>query len=205
MELILVRHAEPAALDEDDPRRGDPPLSALGVRQAEATARWLEGIGIDGVVSGPSRRASETAVATARRLGLEVVIDERLRDAEDGHGPYVPIDRDRRIDRAGYAARVRAYKTTDRLAEITPRVRASLDEWVVAFRGRRVAAFSHGSIVNAFAAGILGLPEQAFMEASYASGHRFLIASSGVRSVRSLNETAYLAALPSDSDGSLPD
>ena len=205
MELILVRHAEPAALADDDPRRGDPPLSALGLRQADAVARWLEGIGIDGIVSGPSRRAAETAAITGRRLGLEVAIDERLRDAEDGRGTYVPIDRDRRTDREGYAARVRAYKTTDRLAEITPRVFESIEAWAEAFRGQRVAAFSHGSVVNAFAAGILGLPQQAFMEAGYASGHRFMIASSGVRSVRSLNETAYLASLPSDSDGALPD
>ena len=200
-----MRHAEPAALAEADPRVADPPLSALGVRQAAAVARWLGDIGIDGVVSGPARRARETAGATARGLDLGVEIDDRLRDAEDGHGRYVPIERDRRLDRAGYATRVRAYRTSDRLREIAPRVHAALEGWAEAYRGKRLAVFSHGSVVNVFAARVLGLPERAFLEAGYASGHRFLIASSGLRSIRSLNETAYLAGLPSDSDGALPD
>lgn len=205
MEMILVRHAEPAALAEDDPRSTDPPLSALGVRQAEAVAEWLGRIGLDGVVSAPARRAFETAIVTARRLGLEIETDDGLRDAEEGTARYVPIERDRRRDREGYAARVHAYRTGDRLPEIAPRVHAALDAWVERYRGRRLAVFSHGSVVNVFAARVLGLPERAFLEAGYASGHRFMIAGSGVRSVRSLNETAYLTALPSDSDGALPD
>lgn len=204
MELILVRHAEPAALAEDDPQSTDPSLSPLGARQAEAVAEWLAPMGVDAVVSGPARRARETAAPLATRLGGTVAIDDRLRDAEDGTGKYVPIERDRAIDRAGYAARVRAYKTSDRLPEIAPRVLASLAAWAADYRGGRLAVFCHGSIVNVYAAEVLGLAQRAFLEASYASAHRFLVSSEGVRSVRSLNETAYLASLPSDSEEARP-
>jgi len=67
-----------------------------------------------------------------------------------------------------------------------------LDEWTSRCRGERVAVFCHGSVVNVYASRVLGLESQAFLEADYASGHRFLISGTGVRSVLSLNETAYL-------------
>jgi hypothetical protein len=47
-------------------------------------------------------------------------------------------------------------------------------------------------VINVFAARVLGLGNAAFLEADYASAHRFLISRKGIRSVKSLNETAYL-------------
>ena len=84
------------------------------------------------------------------------------------------------------------YRTSSRLASIAERVNASLDEWAATTRGGRVAVFCHGSVVNAFAVRVLGLADAAFLEAGFASGHRFMVSSSGIRSVKSLNETAYL-------------
>ena len=46
--------------------------------------------------------------------------------------------------------------------------------------------------MNLYAARVLGLENAGFFDAAFASGHRFLVSSTGVRSVRSLNETGYL-------------
>ncbi len=195
MELILVRHAEPADLAPGDPSSADPPLSPRGTAQARAVADWLAPLAVDAIVSSPAARAHQTATPLAQRSGAPLHVDPRLRDALPAGGGYVPIERDRGRDPAAYRARLREYREGDRLAKMAPRIEAALDEWTARLRGGRLVVFCHGSVVNVFAARVLGLPPAAFLEAGYASGHRFLISSSGIRSVRSLNETAYLDGL----------
>jgi probable phosphoglycerate mutase len=129
----------------------------------------------------------------AARSGLLVHVDDRLRDASPRSGGYVPIERDRVGDPDAYRARLRDYREGTRLEQLAPRVEKALDEWIARRPGGRLAVFCHGSVINVFAARVLGLAQPAFLEAGYASGHRFLISSGGLRSVRSLNETAYLA------------
>ena len=192
MELILVRHAEPFVGEAESAASFDPPLSPAGRAQAERVAAWLDHASLDRVVSSPARRARETAEVTAHRAGVDVVVDDRLRDAEEAGARYVPIEVDRATDPAAYRARVDGYRDSPRLASIADRVHEALDEWVARTSGGRVAVFCHGSVVNVYAARVLGLPAAAFLEAAYASGHRFLVSSSGIRSVQSLNETAYL-------------
>lgn len=58
---------------------------------------------------------------------------------------------------------------------------------------KRIAVFCHGSVVNVYAARVLGLSEDIFIDVRYASGHRFVISRGAVRSVKSLNEMAYLS------------
>ncbi len=192
MELILVRHAEPATPAPGEVGPEDPPLGERGRNQAAQVAEWLARDALDRIVSSPARRARETAQATADRLGLEVAIDDRLRDAETVGGAYVPIEVARERDPESYRARMEAYRDASRLGPIADRVNAALDEWAARHRGGRVAVFCHGTVVNAFAVRVLGLGDSGFLAPAYASGHRFMVASSGARSVGSLNETAYL-------------
>lgn len=187
-----MRHAEPATRDAVEGDPDDPPLGDRGRAQAVRVADWLTRQPLDRLVSSPARRAWETAEATAAKTGLEIEIDDRLRDAEEEGAAYVPIEVARAEDPEAYRARIEAYRASPRLASIAPRVNASLDEWADRNRGGRIAVFCHGSVINAFAIRVLGLGDAAFLEAGFASGHRFLISSSGVRSVQSLNETAYL-------------
>ena len=55
MDLILVRHGLP----ERDDHSHDQPLSAVGRRQAEATAAFLAGERIDHIVASPLARAQQ--------------------------------------------------------------------------------------------------------------------------------------------------
>lgn len=192
MELILVRHGEPlhdpsAQIDADDP-----PLSARGARQALRVADWITRAPLHAVITSPARRAQETARATALRLGLVVTPDPRLRDVAPRDGRYVPIEEDRIRDPDRYRARLADYGDSTRAAQVAARVVPALEDWALRHAGERIAVFCHGTIVNVFAAHVLGLDRAALFEPHYASGHRFLISSSGVRSVASLNETAFL-------------
>ena len=77
--LLLVRHCQ-AARSEDNESR---PLSELGLEQSEALGAWLqESWPIDGIVSSPYRRAIDTIAPFAAASGLEIALDERLRERE---------------------------------------------------------------------------------------------------------------------------
>ena len=192
MELLLIRHAEPVEEHTPDGSPADPALTERGRAQSEALARWLAREGLDVLVSSPARRAQETAAAVALLLGKDVEIESRVRDANADADSYVPLEADRKDDRAGYHARLASYRESPRLTSIAERVNEALDDWTTRLRGGRLAVFCHGSVINVFAARVLGLGNAAFLESDYASAHRFLISRKGIRSVKSLNETAYL-------------
>jgi broad specificity phosphatase PhoE len=81
--LLLVRHGE-----TDWNREGrwqghsDPHLNEVGREQAARLAAEVDGV--DAIYSSDLARARETADAVARRLGLEVRIDGRLRERSFG-------------------------------------------------------------------------------------------------------------------------
>lgn len=72
MEIILVRHGEPAWVTEDRVNH-DPRLTPLGVAQATAVASRLAAMdgGIDEILVSPARRALETAEPLERTLAMQ--------------------------------------------------------------------------------------------------------------------------------------
>ena len=72
--IYLVQHGDKERLP------GDPGLTELGKRQAEVTARWLRGTGLQAVYSSPLRRARETAEPVGQATHLAVQVDSRLRE-----------------------------------------------------------------------------------------------------------------------------
>jgi broad specificity phosphatase PhoE len=58
-------------------------LSDLGERMAERAAEWFEGRDVVRLVSSPLERARQTAAPIAARLGLPVVLDERLIESDN--------------------------------------------------------------------------------------------------------------------------
>jgi broad specificity phosphatase PhoE len=81
--LLLVRHGE-TDWNRDGRWQGqsDTPLNELGLSQARELAEQLDGV--DAVYSSDLARARETAEILARQLGLDVRIDERLRERSFG-------------------------------------------------------------------------------------------------------------------------
>jgi broad specificity phosphatase PhoE len=85
MILHLVRHGE--SLFNQERRiqgQSDVELSPLGHRQSAAVAATFKGISIDAIYASPLRRAVETAQPIAAELGLEIRLDDRLKEINAG-------------------------------------------------------------------------------------------------------------------------
>ncbi len=83
--LYLLRHAQ-SEYNEKGIFQGrlDSDLTPLGFVQARLVAQELSDKGIDIIYSSPQRRAYKTALAVADVLGLEVIVDERIREMSFG-------------------------------------------------------------------------------------------------------------------------
>jgi broad specificity phosphatase PhoE len=85
MKLILIRHGQ---TDWNAIGRwqgqADPPLNATGRAQAHHTASELQSQHIDALFSSDLSRARETAEIIAAALGLDVILEPRLREANLG-------------------------------------------------------------------------------------------------------------------------
>jgi broad specificity phosphatase PhoE/ribonuclease HI len=84
--MLLLRHGQTElSVQRRYSGRGNPPLTDLGRRQAEAAATYLaERGGIDVVVSSPLERALATATAAAGKLGLQVTVEADLIETDFG-------------------------------------------------------------------------------------------------------------------------
>jgi probable phosphoglycerate mutase len=84
--LLLLRHGQTElSAQRRYSGRGNPPLTALGRQQADAAARFLGARGgVAAVISSPLQRCHDTATAAAKRLGLDVAVDEDLIETDFG-------------------------------------------------------------------------------------------------------------------------
>jgi broad specificity phosphatase PhoE len=83
--IVLARHGE--AEGEDSGRltgRADPELTDRGVAQAAALADRVAELEISAVLTGPLRRARQTADQIGRRLGLDPTVVDDLTDLDPG-------------------------------------------------------------------------------------------------------------------------
>ena len=200
MELLLVRHALPVRVNNRDTGdEADPVLSDLGWRQSRAVADWLVGAlpggpsaePIDAVYASTRARARQTAEPLAERLGQELRIEPGLDEYDYGEPEYVPIEE---LKEAGDP---RWHELVSEGAIPAPeafmaQVVTGVDRIIAAHPGQRVVAFCHGGTICAYMAHLLGLDRILFFEAAYTSVNRVLAASTGERSLGSLNETAHL-------------
>jgi ribonuclease H / adenosylcobalamin/alpha-ribazole phosphatase len=84
--MLLLRHGQTElSIERRYSGRGNPPLTDLGRRQADAAARYLAQLGgISAVISSPLQRAYDTAAAAAKGLGLDVTVDDDLIETDFG-------------------------------------------------------------------------------------------------------------------------
>jgi broad specificity phosphatase PhoE/ribonuclease HI len=84
--MLLLRHGQTElSIERRYSGRGNPQLTDLGRRQADAAARYLAQRGdISAVISSPLQRAYDTAAAAAKALGLDVTVDDDLIETDFG-------------------------------------------------------------------------------------------------------------------------
>ncbi len=195
MELIIVRHALPES-DKRDDGPADPPLSPLGLRQAEATTNLLATEGVDHVVTSTMQRAIQTGRPLADRLGLTPERLEGLKESDYRRRSYTPVeemDADHEVIREFLDDPLSMF--ADGYEAFRDRITAALDAVVAGNRGRTVAVFCHAMVVGVYLQTLLGLNDPFAVMADYCGITRVAASSTGIRSVRSFNETGHLRDL----------
>ncbi len=84
--LLLLRHGQTElSTQRRYSGRGNPALTDVGRRQAEAAAQYLgQRGGIAAVITSPLQRAYDTAAKAAKALGLDVTVDDELIETDFG-------------------------------------------------------------------------------------------------------------------------
>ena len=192
MELILIRHGLPVR-QELASGRADPELSAVGRQQAQRVADWLHNEGIDSIYTSPMRRARETAAPLATRLNCTPAVHDAIAEYDRAASHYIPMEELKQEDYAAWKEFVDGgYGDDYDMATFAKTVVAGMEEIIASHPGRRVAAFCHGGVINAWASNVLDMRPSLFIDVAYGSINRFLCASTGQRNIRSLNETGHL-------------
>ncbi|MFE5603436.1 bifunctional RNase H/acid phosphatase [Streptomyces coelicoflavus] len=201
--FVLLRHGETPLTPQkrfSGSGGSNPSLSSVGREQAERVAASLARRGtIEAVVASPLARTRETAGIVAARLGLEVAVDEGLRETDFGawEGLTFGEVRDRHPeDLDAWLASPDAEPTGggESFAATGVRVAAARDRLVAAYAGRTVLLVSHVTPIKTFLRLALGAPPESLfrMELSAASLSAVAYYADGGASVRLFNETSHL-------------
>ncbi|MEU0860503.1 MULTISPECIES: bifunctional RNase H/acid phosphatase [Streptomyces] len=201
--LVLLRHGEtPLTPQKRFSGSGgtDPALSAAGRDQAHRVADALARRGtVQTVLASPLTRTRETAEIVAARLGLDVVVEDGLRETDFGawEGLTFGEVRDRYPDDLNAWLADPAARPTgggESFAEVAARIAVTKDELVTAHAGRTVLLVTHVTPIKTLVRLALGAPPESLfrMELSAASLSAVAYYADGNASVRLFNDTSHL-------------
>lgn len=193
MELILVRHGRPEQVANVD-GGADPMLTEIGHRQARAAAAWLGAEELDALYVSPMARARQTSEPLERLMGMTATVVEGVKEYDAEHHSYTPVEVLRQ-DKTAWRTFLEQEDLTER-SEWVDAVATTIQDLIGQHRGDRIAVVCHGGVINAWATTTLGIGPKMFFNPDYTSINRFMAASSGERSIISLNETAHLRSAP---------
>jgi probable phosphoglycerate mutase len=194
MELLLIRHALPVRRELTS-GAADPELSPIGLEQSSHLARYLSTEQLDAVYSSPLRRAVQTAEPLTATRGLTRIEINGVAEWDQNSPEYVPIEELKASNDPRWQAMLNGDWESDESAEsFHSRVFDTIESLIGAHRGGRIAVVCHGGVINSYLAQILDLSiiGNGFFYPNYTSIHRVAAASSGQRSVVTLNETSHL-------------
>lgn len=196
MELLVIRHARPEAEVRDD-GPADPPLSPLGLRQAEATADFLAGETVDAIVTSTMRRAIETGRPLAERLDISPERLDGLKESDHQRTSYTPMedmDKDHEVIQEYLEDPLLMF--SDGYDIFRDRIRDTFDAIVANHSGQAVAVFCHSMVASVYLQTVLGHDDPFALISDYCGISRVTASSTGIRTLRSINETAHLRHLP---------
>ncbi|MCH5676209.1 bifunctional RNase H/acid phosphatase [Streptomyces gilvus] len=201
--FVLLRHGEtPLTPQKRFSGSGgtNPSLSDVGREQAERAGAALARRGtIEAIVASPLARTRETAGIVARHLGLEVSVEDEIRETDFGawEGLTFAEVRERYPDdltRWLSDPTVEPPGGGESFAATATRVAAARDKLVAAYAGRTVLLVSHVTPIKTFIQLALGAPPEALfrMELSAAALSAVAYYADGNASVRLFNDTSHL-------------
>ena len=204
--ILLVRHGQSQGNAERRFGGHSPtPLSELGHRQAEATARALAGERVTAIYSSDLLRAVQTAEPLARATGLEVTRTPALRERSVGLMEGLTFEEAAAAHPEEYAALLRrdfehVLAGGESYRQLLDRAADELDRAVARHRGGTVALFSHTGTICILALHLMGALDApdlkpVWLSSSNCGVSRFSVEHGGLVRVTALNDTRHLVGL----------
>lgn len=170
IELYLLRHGQTAMSRENRfCGTSDPPLSDAGVRMAEAFGSAHEETGFQAIYCSPMLRTRTTAAPICKRLGIDPLLDEGLREISYGEFETLTHDEASAKDPEAYAywqadmasrgapGGETAFEVAARAARVLERIRCER-------ASGRVLVVSHKATIRIIVCALLGLDVRLFRE-----------------------------------------
>ncbi len=201
--FLLLRHGQTElSTQRRYSGRGNPALTDIGQRQAEAAAQYLgRRGGVNAVITSPLQRAYDTAAKAAKALGMDVTVDDDLIETDFGAWEGLTFSEAADRDPALHRSWLRDTsipppegESFDSVAERVARVRARI---IAEHAGETVLVVSHVTPIKtvlrlALDAGP-GILYRLHLDLASLSIAEFY--PDGAASVRLVNETSYLSSL----------
>ncbi len=195
MELLLIRHALPVRRELAE-GVADPELSSEGREQARHLSQYLASEHLDAVYASTMRRARQTADPIVEDRDLDVRIEPDVAEFDRFSTEYVPVEELKATGDPRWHAMLDGtwQQEAEDPATFNARTIGAIERIIGDHRGDRVAVVCHGGVINAYLTDLLGLDIDArgFFYPNYTSIHRVAAASTGERSVVTINETSHL-------------
>jgi 2,3-bisphosphoglycerate-dependent phosphoglycerate mutase len=187
-ELMLIRHGDAIPGPEEIIPSGiydDLPLSQKGREQARAVAERLKNMRFDAAYSSPLRRCQETAAPLIEQSKLALTIIEGIKEVTLNEIIPMPTVKEgdnlvvltkalqaRQVEIIRGAGSTGSWDTlpgSESSKAFRKRVVDSIDEIANNHIGQRVVLFTHGGVINAYAAEVLGLDKEFFFPSANTS------------------------------------
>lgn len=202
--IVLVRHGQTPWNREVRFRgQADPPLDDLGVRQAEATGRYLAARWpVDAVYASPMQRAVQTGAAIADAHGLNVQPFAGLLDIDfgewQGRSPAEVEEHHPEQLRAWFEApHTVQFPRGESLGDVRDRVVSGLRQVVARHPGETVALVGHAVVNRVLLCAVLGLTNADFwrLRQDTCAVNVFDREEDGTFTLELLNDTCHLQHL----------
>ncbi len=168
--LYLVRHGQAdnnvKGIIVSHPKEGENPLTEKGRNQIEESAKFLKDKKVDIIFSSPIQRTMETAEIISKKVGAEVVVDERLAEVELGKlegksweeylNLYPKSLNPERTDKIGIEG----------LEDIRDRLDSFIEDMNEKYKGKNIAIVSHGNPLRVMNGILLNMSKEGIMDDS---------------------------------------
>jgi probable phosphoglycerate mutase len=178
------------------------PLSALGHRQAEATARALSRESITAIYASDLPRAVATAAPLAALLNLEITESDAFRERSVGHMEGLTFEEAAQKFPEEYAALLRrdfehVLLGGESYRQLLDRAAHALDRAIAANQGGTIAIFSHTGTICILALHLMGALDAPTLRPVWLASancgiSRFELRFDGFIRVLALNDTRHL-------------
>ncbi|GAA4715625.1 histidine phosphatase family protein [Phytohabitans rumicis] len=141
----------------------DVDLDEVGVRQADALARWAQSAGLTALACSDLRRAGQTAAPVAARTGLAPLVDKRLRELDFGLAEgrtlaEVRAEHPEVVERFVADPDGRHFPGGEAPADAVSRGIAALGELATAYPEGSVLVIAHSTLIRLVVCAVLGVP-----------------------------------------------